>query len=62
MCFVNFEHFAEFALFWLDTPCNEGNNWCYGADLDYLGDVDLEDVKELAYWWLSACPPDWPWE
>lgn len=40
-CIVNFEHFAELALYYLD-------------------DVDLEDVKELAYWWLSACPPDWP--
>jgi len=62
LCFVNFEHFAEFALFWLDSPCNEGNNWCEGADLDYLGDVDLEDVKVLADYWLSACPEGWPWE
>ena len=61
-CFVNFEHFAAFALYWLDTPCNEGNNWCEGADLDYYGDVDLEDVKVLAYYWLNNCPPDWPWE
>ena len=61
-CFVNFEHFAAFAMYWLDTPCNEGNNWCYGADLDYLGDVDIYDVGELAYWWLAACPPDWPWQ
>jgi len=62
LCFVNFEHFAEFALYWLDAPCNEGNNWCQGADLDYYGDVDLEDVKVLADYWLSECPPDWPWE
>lgn len=59
-CFVDFEHFAAFALYWLDTPCNEGNNFCEGADLDYLGDVDLEDVKVLAYWWLGNCPPGWP--
>ncbi len=62
LCFVNFEHFAEFALYWLDTPCNKDNNWCEGADLDYYGDVDLEDVKVLAYYWLTACPEDWPWE
>ena len=61
-CFVNFEHFAAFAMYWLDTPCNEGNNWCEGADLDYYGDVDLEDVKVLAYYWLNECPPDWPWQ
>ena len=62
LCFVNFEHFAAFALYWLDSPCDVGNNWCDGADLDYYGDVDLEDVKVLAYYWLSACPEDWPWE
>ena len=61
-CFVNFEHFATFAMYWLDTPCNEGNNYCEGADLDYYGDVDLEDVKVLAYYWLLECPPDWPWQ
>ena len=25
-------------------------------------DVGLSDVRELAYWWLAGCPPDWPWE
>ncbi len=62
LCFVNFEHFAQFALYWLDTPCNEDNNFCEGADLDYYGDVDLEDVKVLAYYWLNECPLDWPWQ
>ena len=61
-CFVDFEHFAQFALYWLDYPCDEGNNWCEGADLDYLGDVDLEDIKVLADYWLDTCPPDWPWQ
>jgi hypothetical protein len=62
LCFVNFEHFAELSLRWLDSPCNEANNFCDGADLDLLGDVGLGDVCELAYWWLHACPPDWPWQ
>ena len=62
LCFVNFEHFAEFAKYWLDTPCDEGNNWCGGADLDYSYDVGLSDIGELAYFWLSVCPEDWPWE
>ena len=62
LCFVNFEHFAEFARSWLDTPCNEGNNFCDGADLDWSTDVGLGDVCELAYWWLAECPPDWPWQ
>ena len=62
LCFVNFEHFAEFALYWLDAPCGPGNDWCYGADLDWSTDVGLSDVGELAYWWLAECPPDWPWQ
>lgn len=61
-CFVNFEDFAEFAMYWLDTPCNAGNNWCGGADLDSSGDVTVADLSEVAYFWLCACPEDWPWE
>ena len=61
-CFVNFEDFAEFAKHWLDTPCNAGNDWCGGADLDYSGSVGLSDIRDLAYFWLCACPEDWPWD
>jgi len=61
-CFVDFEHFAQLALYWLDTPCDEGNDWCFGADLDWSNDVGLSDVRELAYWWLTECPLDWPWQ
>jgi hypothetical protein len=61
-CFVNFEHFAELSLRWLDSPCNEGNNFCEGADLDFSFDVGLGDVRELAYWWLAECPQNWPWD
>ena len=61
-CFVNFEHFAEFARSWLDTPCNAPNNWCLGADLDFSGAVGLSDIGELAYWWLAECPQNWPWQ
>jgi hypothetical protein len=61
-CFVNFEDFAEFAMYWLDAPCNAGNNWCQGADLDWSTAVGLSDVRELAYWWLTECPLDWPWQ
>jgi hypothetical protein len=62
LCFVDFEHFAQFAMYWLDAPCDEGNDWCYGADLDWSTDVGLSDIGELAYWWLAKCPQDWPWE
>ncbi len=61
-CFVDFEHFARFAMYWLDAPCGPGNDWCEGADLDESADVGLSDVDELAYWWLAECPIDWPWQ
>jgi hypothetical protein len=60
VCIVNLEHFADFAARWLDLPCDPGNDFCDGADLDMLGDVDMEDMKILAYWWLDYCPEDWP--
>ena len=61
LCFVDFEHFAEFALYWLE-PCGPGDNWCGGADFDWSTDVGLDDLGELAYWWLAECPVDWPWD
>ena len=62
LCFVNFEHFARFAMYWLDSSCDPDNDWCQGADLDWSTDVGLSDVDELAYWWLADCPTDWPWQ
>ena len=62
LCFVNFEHFARFAMYWLDSPCSPGDDWCHGADLDWSTDVGLSDLDELAYWWLADCPTDWPWQ
>jgi hypothetical protein len=62
LCFVNFEHFAELSLRWLDSPCNAGNDWCEGADLDWSGSVGLNDIRDLAYFWLCQCPQDWPWQ
>ncbi len=61
-CFVNFEDFALFAMFWLDAPCNAGNNFCGGSDLDFSGDVTITDLNEVVYFWLDYCPEDWPWD
>ncbi len=61
-CFVDFEHFARFAMYWLNASCGPGNDWCEGADLDWSTDVGLSDLDELAWWWLAECPTDWPWQ
>ncbi len=60
LCIVNLEHFATFAAHWLDGPCNEGNNWCGGADLNQLNDVNIVDLGILANKWLNICPFNWP--
>lgn len=60
LCIVDFEHFARFAEHWLETDCSELNDWCSGADLNYLGDVDLIDFGLFVNEWLYYCPYDWP--
>ena len=58
-CKVNFRIFARFAQHWLEVPCDLANDWCDGADLDYLGDVDSLDLGLFADGWLDYCPGDW---
>ena len=60
LCTVEFDQFARFAEHWLDSTCDVGNEWCAGADLDQLGDVDLLDLKLFVNEWLYYCPYDWP--
>ena len=60
LCFVDFESYARFAEWWLEPDCNKENNWCGGADLDKLGNVDHIDLDLLVKQWLCYCPPGWP--
>jgi hypothetical protein len=60
LCIVEFYNFARFAEHWLDTGCDAGNDWCGGADLDQLGDVDWLDLEMLLDEWLDYCPHLWP--
>lgn len=54
LCFIDFPDFALFAAQWLETGPD------LQADLDQDSDVDLNDLKMLAYQWLCLCPSDWP--
>ena len=60
LCIVDLEDFARFAAYWLDGPCDASNNWCGGADLNRLDDVNITDLTILANQWLNICPIDWP--
>jgi hypothetical protein len=60
LCIVNFQHFARFADHWLESGCGLGDDWCGGADLNYLGDVNTVDLGLFVDEWLDYCPYDWP--
>ncbi len=48
----NFNDYATFASQWLKTNCSQSNAWCSGADRDRDGNVGLDDLMNLAQWWL----------
>ena len=53
-CFVDFEHFAKFAQYWLETGTN------LPADLykdEIVNNLDLQMFVEN---WLYYCPYNWP--
>jgi len=53
-CFVDFEHFARFAQYWLDTGTG------LPADLYKDGAIDYYDLTEFVNLWLCYCPYGWP--
>ena len=63
-CKIDFRDFAELGANWrLLTPCNSGNDWCNGTDLNQSGSVDFVDLDMLADEW-SICglePADMCW-
>ena len=56
LCFVNFEHFARFAQYWLEPGA--------GLPADLYVDVDNKvnylDLKVFVEEWLCYCPAGWP--
>ena len=54
LCFVEFDDFARFADYWLESGSN------LPGDLNGNGVVDLYDLKLFVYEWLCVCPYNWP--
>ena len=56
LCTVDFEHFARFAQYWLETGT--------GLPADLYKDsgdiVDELDLNEFVDYWLWYCPYNWP--
>ncbi|MBN1436644.1 MAG: BspA family leucine-rich repeat surface protein [Sedimentisphaerales bacterium] len=49
-CRVNLEDFAVMADWWLED-CNAVNDFCEGVDLDFSGQVDVDDLIYIASQW-----------
>ncbi|MBN1788024.1 MAG: hypothetical protein JW806_06475 [Sedimentisphaerales bacterium] len=49
----NFRDFSVFAQFWLRDDCGVYNYYCDWADLDFDGDVDIDDLAILMDYWLE---------
>lgn len=54
LCIVNFEDFANFAIYWLQSGAG------LPADLYEDGTINYDDLLEFANVWLCICPYDWP--
>jgi len=54
--YVNFADLQGFAVFWLDTDCNQANTYCSGADINTSGTVNFTDFALLADSWLANPP------
>jgi hypothetical protein len=50
----NLRDFAVFAKFWMRDDCRRYNNFCDGADLDFNGSVDIDDLFEFMTYWLQS--------
>jgi len=54
MCIVDFEDFAKFAEYWLQTRTG------LTADINEDGTVNLYDLEKFTNEWLCYCLYDWP--
>jgi len=56
LCFVDFEHYARFAEYWLEEGIGSP------ADLyeDLSNQVNYSDLRVFVEQWLCYCPTDWP--
>ena len=54
MCLVDFEDFARFAKYWLESGTG------LPADLYGDGTVDFLDLEKFVEEWLCYCPYGWP--
>ncbi len=44
--------FADLAAFWLQSDCSVDNDWCDFSDINQDGTANIEDMHEIAKYWL----------
>jgi len=54
LCIVEFEDFARFAVYWMQSGAG------LPADLYEDGTINYDDLLEFADLWLCICPYNWP--
>jgi hypothetical protein len=54
LCIVQFDDFVRFAEYCLYAGTG------LAGDIDKDGDVDIEDLRRFADYWLACCPYNWP--
>ncbi len=53
-CDVDFVDYAQFAAKWLDSDCNNVNDFCNGADIIINGAVTSDDLDRFTERWLDG--------
>jgi len=53
---VDLSDFGIVSAGWMESKCDEYNDFCSGADIDHTGDVGLGDLLILAENWLEGVP------
>ncbi len=56
-CSTDLPDLTAFSAHWLESDCGIDNNWCGGADLNHINNVDMEDVAIFAKYWLVEIVP-----
>jgi hypothetical protein len=51
---VNLPDFSVLSNKWSLTNCIDLNEWCEGADINYSGSVDIDDLRIMAEHWLEG--------
>ncbi|MHC4640861.1 MAG: S8 family serine peptidase [Planctomycetota bacterium] len=56
-CDTDFDDYTLLALYWQTEGCSDGNDWCYGIDLNKDGRIDIYDCAEFCSHWLEGVGP-----